>query len=133
MQKAKVVVNISWISLGVNVLGCIVLMRFMQHAGIALASSIAVMVQLGIQHRSIARTGIRLSREHRSRVGKMLVASLIMGAALIPLARMDVWARGFTLTSASVLSAGVVLGVFLYFGLLWVMGVQGGLVGRARP
>ncbi|HOS97359.1 MAG TPA: murein biosynthesis integral membrane protein MurJ [Deltaproteobacteria bacterium] len=133
MQKAKIVVNISWISLGVNILGCIVLMRFMQHAGIALASSCAVLVQLAIQHRYIAHMGVRLSADHRSQVVKMLVASLIMGAALIPLARMDVWAHGFTLSSASVLSAGVFLGIALYFGLLWVMGVRGGLVGHTRP
>jgi peptidoglycan biosynthesis protein MviN/MurJ (putative lipid II flippase) len=108
------VVKISWVSLGVNILGCIVLMRFMQHAGIALASSIAVLVQLAIQHGYIARTGVRLSADHRSRVGKMLAASLIMGGVLIPLSRMDVWAQGLTLYSASVLVAGVALGIVLY-------------------
>lgn len=130
MQKAKVVVNISWLSLVVNVVLCLALMPFMRHAGIALASSLAVLVQLLIQHRCVIREGVRIPREHLGQIGKMLLASVAMGIFLVPFARMEIWKAGLTFRTGSILSACVVLGAGLYFGLLWLMGMRGFLKGR---
>jgi putative peptidoglycan lipid II flippase len=124
MQKARVVVNISWISLVVNVVFCLVLMQFMDHAGIALASSLSVLIQLMIQQRYVSSSGIHIPSEHLRQIGKMMAASLVMGAALVPLARMDIWRSGLTPRSGVVLSLCVALGAFLYFTSLWLMGMR---------
>ena len=132
MQKAKVVVNISWVSLAANVLFCLIFMPCLRHAGIALASSLSVLVQLFIQHRYVLRSGIRMTGEHRKQVGKMLVASAIMGVVLVPFARMEVWESGLSPATGGLLAAAVILGGALYFTLLWLLGMRGFLTGR-RP
>ena len=45
MQQARSVVNMAWIALAINVIACVILMGPMQHAGIALASSVSVCLQ----------------------------------------------------------------------------------------
>jgi putative peptidoglycan lipid II flippase len=130
MQKARVVVNISWISLVVNIVFCLVLMPFMKHAGIALASSLAVLVQLFVQHRYVVRSGVHLPKEHRIQISKMVAASLVMGAVLVPFARMDAWKTGLTVQSGCILAACVVFGGGMYFAILWVMGMREFFAGR---
>ena len=125
MQKAKAVVNISWLSLVANIVFCLILMPYMRHAGIALASSLSVLVQLFLQHRYVARSGIRMPAEHRMQIGKMVAASLVMGAALVPFARMEVWRSGLTLPSGGLLAASIIMGGGMYFALLWFMGIRG--------
>jgi putative peptidoglycan lipid II flippase len=125
MQKARIVVNVSWLSLVANVVFCLILMSFMQHAGIALASSISVFFQLFILHRQLVKSGIRISRDHLRQFLKMIAASAVMGIALLPFGRMELWNKGFTPFSGSLLILCVVCGVALYFGLLWIMGMRG--------
>jgi putative peptidoglycan lipid II flippase len=125
MQKARTVVNISWLTLLANLVFCLILMPLMQHAGIALASSIAVFVQLLIQHVFIKKAGIHIPKEHVRQFGKMVAAAFIMGLALIPLVRLDIWKEGLSLASGSVLLLAITLGGGLYFGCLWAMGIRG--------
>ena len=125
MQKARIVVNVSWLSLVANVIFILMLMPFMQHAGIALASSISVFFQLFMLHRHLVKSGIRLSRDHQLQFLKMIAASAVMGIALLPFARMELWNKGFTPFNGSLLILCVVCGVALYFGLLWIMGIRG--------
>jgi putative peptidoglycan lipid II flippase len=125
MQKARTVVNVSWVSLVVNVVFCLILMPFMQHAGIALASSVSVFFQLCILQRYLVQSGIRIPRDHLRRFLKMVAASAVMGMALLPLGRMELWNIGFTPFNGALLLACVMCGAGLYFGLLWIMGMRG--------
>jgi putative peptidoglycan lipid II flippase len=125
MQKAKAVVNISWMSLVVNLIFCLVLMPFMKHAGIALASSISVFAQVLIQHKYLRRAGIHIPKEHLRQFGKMSAAAVIMGIVLVPFAHMNIWNAGMTLKSCLLLFSSIVLGGGLYFGSLWAMGMKG--------
>jgi len=115
---------VSWLSLVANVVFCLMLMPFMQHAGIALASSISVFFQLFMLHRHLVKSGIRISRDHLRQFLKMIAASAVMGIALLPCAHMELWNKGFTPLSGSLLILCVVGGVALYFGLLWIMGIR---------
>lgn len=130
MQRAKVVVNVSWLSLVANIVFCLALMPFMKHAGIALASSLSVIVQLFVQHRYVVRSGVRLPGGYRTQIVKMAIASALMGAVLVPFALFDVWKSGPTLTSVSLLAACVVLGCVVYFAALWFMGMKNLPLGR---
>lgn len=125
MQKAKAVVNISWMSLVVNLIFCLILMPFMKHAGIALASSISVFAQVLIQHKYLRRAGVHIPKEHVRQFGKMFAAAVIMGIVLVPFARMNIWNAGMTLKSCLLLFSSIVLGGGLYFGSLWAMGMRG--------
>lgn len=125
MQKAKAVVNISWMSLVVNLIFCLILMRFMNHAGIALAGSISVFAQVIIQHKYLTDSGIHIPKEHVRQFGKMFAAAVIMGIVLVPFARMNIWNAGMTLKSCLLLFSSIVLGGGLYFGSLWAMGMRG--------
>jgi hypothetical protein len=48
-----------------------------------------------------------------------------MGILLIPFASIDVWRVGLSIASGSLLLLAITLGVGLYFGCLWVMGMRG--------
>jgi putative peptidoglycan lipid II flippase len=125
MQKAKAVVNISWMSLVVNLIFCLILMPFMKHAGIALASSVSVFAQVLIQHKYLTDSGVHIPKEHLRQFGKMFAAAVIMGIVLVPFARMNIWNAGMTLKSCLLLFSSIVLGSGLYFGSLWAMGMRG--------
>ncbi|HPR52242.1 MAG TPA: murein biosynthesis integral membrane protein MurJ [Deltaproteobacteria bacterium] len=124
MQQAKIVVNVAWLTLGINVLLTLVLMRFMQHAGIALASSISVSLQIIILYRILAKKGIHLARSSYGQYAKMIIAAAVMGGCLYPFLSMRFWLEGLTFMSVSLLIACVVLGSVVYFGLLWIMGFR---------
>jgi putative peptidoglycan lipid II flippase len=125
MQKAKTAVGVSWLALVVNVLFCLGLMPFMKHAGIALASSMSVFVQLLVQRRCLVRMGVRMPAGHASEVFKMVLASAAMGALLVPFALLDVWSSGFTPLTGLVLFGSIAAGTVVYFIILWIMGVRG--------
>jgi putative peptidoglycan lipid II flippase len=124
MQQAKAVVKIAWLTLAINVLLCLILMPFMNHAGIALASSITVSLQVIILYRVLAKQGIQLSGRPFKQYSKMVIASGVMGAGLLPFISMRSWAEGLSLQSLTVLLLCIVLGAVVYFGVLWLMGFR---------
>ena len=124
MQQAKIVVNVAWVTLGINVLLTLVLMRFMQHAGIALASSISVSLQVIILYRILAKKGIRLAGSLYGQYAKMIIAAAVMGGCLFPFLSMRFWLEGLSIMSVVLLMACIVLGSIVYFGLLWIMGFR---------
>lgn len=125
LQRAGDAVRVSWISLFVNIGLCLGLMPFMKHAGIALAGSLSVFVQLALQHRVIRREGIRIPGSHMREAMKMLVASLVMGALLVPFMFIDAWSGGLSVFSGSLLAGCVMGGTLVYFLLLKLLGVRG--------
>lgn len=124
MQQANRVVRTAWISLAVNALLSAALMPFLRHAGIALASSISVAVQMVMLYRILTRQGITLSAEIWSTVGKMAGAVAAMGVGLFWFVRMEFWTEGLTLMSLSLLASSIGLGAAVYFALLWIMGMR---------
>jgi peptidoglycan biosynthesis protein MviN/MurJ (putative lipid II flippase) len=64
-------------------------------------------------------------------VFKMMAASAVMGAVLLPFASLGLWKKGLSMKSGALLLICVVCGAAVYFGLLWIMGVRG-LPQRAR-
>lgn len=130
MQEAKVVVNIGWFAQGINVVMSFVLMHFMRHAGIALASTISVFFQLVCFHIVLQKKGVLLSPEFKHIVGKMLLAAAVMGACLYPFLLLQFWSKGLTPASLTILMLCLVVGIGVYFGLLWILGVRFGRRGR---
>jgi putative peptidoglycan lipid II flippase len=124
MQQAKAVVKIAWLTLTINVLLCLILMPFMKHAGIALASSISVSLQVIILYRVLVKLGIRLAGSPLTQYAKMIIAAVFMGAGLLPFLSMRSWDKGFSIQSLTVLLLCIVLGAVVYFGLLWLMGFR---------
>ncbi len=124
LQKARSAVTVSWVALVANVALCLALMPVLGHAGIALAGSLSVFLQLVLQRRVTRREGIRVPREYLLESLKMTLAALAMGALLVPFALLDMWKQGPSLVSASVLGGCVVAGSGVYFLLLKVLGVK---------
>lgn len=124
MQQASKVVKTAWISLAVNAVFSVALMPLLGHAGIALASSISVIVQMILLQRTLAGQGIALTPGIWAAIGKMMGAVLAMGAGLFWFVRMEFWAGGLSLMSLSLLFFSIGLGAAVYFALLWVMGMR---------
>jgi len=124
MQQAKLVVNIGWLSQGLNILLSIVLMQPLRHAGIALASSISVAFQLICFHVILSRKGIGLNRAFFKTCGKMLLASGAMGVCIYPFLLKRFWTAGLNPQSLGVLTLCVALAIGVYFAALWAMGVR---------
>mgnify|MGYP000872826901 CR=1 FL=1 len=132
MQQATLVVNIGWLSQGLNVLLSIVFMQYLQHAGIALASTISVVFQLLCFHVILTRRGINLDKAFFQTCGKMLLACAAMCVCIYPFVLNRFWSQGLNACSLSMLTACVVMAIGVYFGALWVMGVRG-IRARTKP
>ncbi len=124
MQQARSVVKTAWLTLGINVLFCLGLMPFMNHAGIALASSVSVCLQVVILYRILAKKGVRLAGSPFMQYARMLIAAAAMGACLVPFLSMGFWENGFSLGSLTVLFVSIIAGAVVYFGLLWLLGFR---------
>ena len=124
MQEAKVVVKVGWIALILNVLASIVLMQFMKHAGIALASSISVFFQLIWFHMILQKKGLHPPKGYYVACGKLLFAAACMGLCLYPFVLLRFWTRGLTPYSLSLLALSILIGAGVYFILLWILGVK---------
>jgi putative peptidoglycan lipid II flippase len=124
MQQANIAVRTSWISLVINVVFCLILMPFMKHSGIALASSIAVIVQLIILYYLLVKRGVSIPKTYYTSCLKMTVAGFVMALCIYPILKMHFWTQGFNTYSVSMLMACIVTAAAVYFGLLWIMGIR---------
>jgi len=124
MQQARSAVNIAWIALGINILACLALMGFMQHAGIALASSISVSLQVMILYRVLVKKGISFEKIPFVKYAKMIAAATGMGVCLIPFLSMQFWFEGFTFRGLILLLTSILSGAVIYFSLLWMFGFR---------
>ncbi len=122
MQQANIAVRTSWISLILNVIFCLILMPFMKHSGIALASSIAVIMQLIILYYLLAKRGVYIPKMYYISCLKMTISGFVMALCIYPLLKMHFWTQGLTVYSISMLTACIVIGAVSYFGVLWVTG-----------
>jgi putative peptidoglycan lipid II flippase len=124
MQEAKTVVNIGWIALVVNVVLSLLLMIFMRHAGIALASSLSVLFQLIVFHFVLVKKQIRFNRSLYKDCLKILAASSLMGIVLYLFILNNFWLNGLNMNSLIMLSACIIAGTATYFGVLYFSGIR---------
>jgi putative peptidoglycan lipid II flippase len=124
MQEAKTVVNIGWIALVVNIILSLLLMIFMRHAGIALASSLSVLFQLIVFHFVLVKKQIRFNRSLYKDCLKILAASSLMGIVLYLFILNNFWLNGLNMNSLITLSACIIAGTATYFGVLYFSGIR---------
>ena len=125
LQQPGAVVKVAWVTLGLNVVLCLLLMPVLAHAGIALAGSLAVIVQLMILRRMLRRRGVAVEEGLGADVLRMVAAAAVMGLALLPVVGTRFWSQGLTGVSLALLMGAVGGGAALYFALLRLLGFHG--------
>lgn len=115
------------VSFVLNIVLSIVLMRWLSTVGLALASNVAVVAQAWYLHTYLARkrAGFGLASQLRN-LGKILVATALMGAAVIGGERL----AAMLALAPKLRDLVVVLGLIpvagtIYGGLLWLMRIEG--------
>lgn len=114
------------IGVGLNIVGALALFPFLSHVGIAVATSLSAWVNAGLLGITLQkRGGFAADHRLRSAVIRIIVASLVMGAALI--AAMHAAAGLFVpdvglMVRITILGSLVVAGAGFYFGLTWLTG-----------
>ncbi len=119
-------VRAAFLSFAVNLGLSLVLMGPLSTVGLAIASNVAVVVQAWYLQVQLARKQPALAFRHLAKdAAKVLLASLLMGAAVAA----GWWCRGLApagaLTDALALVLLISAGVLLYAGLAWVFKIQG--------
>lgn len=77
---------LAFVSMVVNISGCLVFSRYLEHGGIALANSLSALTSTVLLAIFLARRGVELGvRQHLSSVGRFLVASAILGGTILAL------------------------------------------------
>lgn len=72
------------LSVGVNVIGSLILSRYFGHVGIALATSVAAWVNAGLLAVTLGRRGLfALDERCRKRLPRILISALLMGGLLL--------------------------------------------------
>lgn len=127
LQDTKTPMINGMLTVGLNIVLNLILVRFMQHDGLALATSLSAMVMTVLLFANLRkRLGGIAGRKLVAGFLKCGVASLIMGLAVY-------WLNGFAegrIHSASgligllVLGAVILIGALLYFALVYVFKVE---------
>ncbi|MCH8172139.1 MAG: murein biosynthesis integral membrane protein MurJ [Proteobacteria bacterium] len=117
-KDTKTPVKFGLISIGVNFVLNIVLMQFLAHVGLALATAIASWVNVTLLYLYLARRGyFRVDKRLKRRVLKIIGSSLVMGAVLWAVSGLlaPSFARG-TFEGGAALIALVLIGLLVYGG-----------------
>ena len=125
-EDTRTPVRIGVVAMVTNLIGCLLLSGPLQHAGLALATSIAAFVNSGLLLRGLIRI-----EAYRPRPGwgvhllRVAVATLAMAAALHLLAGLvPEWAALPIFSRAAVLGALILLGLAIYGATLWLCGMR---------
>ena len=123
LQNTKTPVRIAILALCVNILLSIALMGPLAHGGLALATSIAAMVNLGFLTVRLRR---RIGRMDGKRILRSLLkiipTSAIMGVAGWWVSRDPVWgSTGDVVYKIKLLSGGIGVSVLFYFVAMWAL------------
>ncbi len=114
------------IGVGINIAGALTLFPFLSHVGIAVATSLSAWVNAGLLGITLQRRGhFTTDNQLRSNVIRIIVSSLVMGAALVvgmqTAAGLFVPSIGL-IARMSTLAALVVTGAAVYFAIAWSTG-----------
>lgn len=123
LKDSKTPVRSAAISLVVYIFTGLLLMRPLQHLGLALAVSAASIVNVSILtvklRKRLGRLGLRTVARS---AGRSVIASGVMACGVVALARLGRWELGISnLRNVSVLAACLVAALALYFGSAWLL------------
>ena len=123
-QDTRTPVRIGVIAMAVNVVGNLTLVWFLQHAGLALATSIAAWVNGLLLLRGLRRAEVyRPAPGWKALALRALFANAAMAGVLVGLAgATEVWGSGTTLARGAWLAAILFAGVVTYFAALALAG-----------
>ncbi len=132
-QDTRTPVKIGLISMLVNLLACMVLGWFFQHAGLALAVSLAAFVNSGLLLRGLLMNGVyRAQAGWRAFATQVGLAAAGMGVGLsVALNHFTGWVGWSVLERGGCLALLVAGGAVLYVSLAWVTGLR--LIHMAQP
>ncbi|MBI5755863.1 MAG: polysaccharide biosynthesis C-terminal domain-containing protein, partial [Nitrospirae bacterium] len=123
LQDTKTPVKAASVAVVVNVILSIILMKPLQHGGLALGTSVASMVNLSILTWALRK---RLGRINFTEIihsmRKIVPATLIMGVTAWLIARGDIWAtNGHIATKIGLLSGSILASSISYIAILYIL------------
>ena len=125
-QDTRTPVRIGVVAMVANLIGCLVLSGPLQHAGLALATSIAAFLNSGLLLRGLIATGAYTPRpgwgKHLFRVVGATVA-MVLTLKLVAVSTPD-WATLSVYARAGLLAALIALGGGVYLAVLWLFGLR---------
>ena len=132
-QDAKAPMRYAMVGVAVNVALAILLMQVWQWVGLALATSLAAMVNVVLLLRRVSRRyGALLVDGVRIRIAKALVSCLPMGLFLWGAPRVVAF-PGTTLLQCAWLAATIATGLILFFGCAWLLGERSIIPSKEAP
>ncbi len=123
LQDTKTPVRIAILAVVANILLSLILMPFLKHAGLALAASLASILNLSLLiwqfQRRLGMVGWhRILRSH----GRVLISSAVMGIICWWVAHQGVWImQGHWIHKSFLLAGGVFGGIVVYFAIHLLM------------
>lgn len=120
-------VKISLVALGVNLLLALTLIRPLAHVGLALAVSVATLVNAGLLWWMLCRLSFYTPEIGWWKlIGQTLAASMLMGAMLHYGLRLVItdWAQATTFTKLAAIAGATLSGLVGYLLLLWLLGMR---------
>ena len=125
-QNTKTPVRIGMIAMGVNIVLSVALVFTLQHTGLALAISIAAIVNAALLYRVLRRTGVYAPEAGWGLyLTRIVLATAGMGATLAwGVGDLDVWLKASASSRALHLTALVVGGGLAYLTALFLFGVR---------
>ena len=107
-------VKFALISVGVNVVLNVILMQFLFHVGLALATAIASWLNVTLLYLALVKRGhFKLDKRLRQKIARIALSCLVMG--------LGVWGAAYLLSpyfGAGTLEGGLALALVVFFGLL---------------
>jgi putative peptidoglycan lipid II flippase len=118
LQDTKTPVKIAGMAVGANILLSLILMPFLQHAGLALAASLASILNLSLLIWQFQRRLGRVDWQHILRShSRVVIASAAMGVVCGWVADQGVWImEGYWTHKTFLLAGGILGGMAVYFG-----------------
>ena len=125
-QNTKTPVRIGMIAMGVNIVLSLVLVYFLRHTGLALAISIAALVNAALLYRVLRREGVYVPKSGWALwFARILLATAGMGALLAwGVGDLDTWFTASAGTRVLHLTVLVVGGIFVYLAALLLLGAR---------
>ncbi len=125
-QDTKTPVKIGLVAMGVNMLFNLALIIPLQHAGLALATSLSAFVNAGLLFRGLRKSDVyHPGREWPGLWLKVLLASAGMAGILLwGMPELEAWATIGVMKRAAWLAMWIAVGASVYFALLAIFGIR---------
>ena len=124
MQQATTAVKVAWVTLVINLVLSIILMPYMQHVGLALATTLSVIIQVALLHYLLRKRGVIIPTSSYASLVKISASGIIMFICLIPVVHIHFWMNGLTPLSLLLLGMAITGGAVIYFISAWLMGIR---------